>query len=103
MSGNKSPSGILSARRESGKSVIATSAGGTASGSTAKAKYRTEMEHTQKRLRHKCCAYNCRMNNGAEGKKEIEGIKWMGVSCVQPLKGNADRIIKLSLPSISRK
>jgi hypothetical protein len=43
------------------------------------------------------------MNNGAEGRKEIEGIKWMGVSCVQPLQGNTDRIIKLSLPSISRK
>jgi len=43
------------------------------------------------------------MNNGAEGKKEIEGIKWMGASRVQPLKGNADRIIKLGQPSISRK
>jgi len=43
------------------------------------------------------------MKNDAEGKKEIKGIKGMGASCVQPLKGNADRIIKLGLPSISRK
>ena len=97
------PGGIPSVRRKSDKSVIATSVGGTSGGSMAKAKYRSEMQHAQKRLRHKCCAYNCRMNNGAKRKKEIEGIKWMGVSCVLPLQGNADRIIKLSLPSISRK
>ncbi|WP_269835527.1 hypothetical protein [Pseudomonas psychrophila] len=43
------------------------------------------------------------MNNDAEGKKEIKGIEWMGASCVQPMKEDAGGIIKLSLPSISRK
>lgn len=65
-------------KRKCGRSVSATSVGGTTSGAMAKWNNQRKYQQTQKRFRHKCRAYKYRKNNGAKGKKEIKLIKGMG-------------------------
>jgi len=58
-------------KRERGRSVSATSVGGTISGAMAKWNNQRKYKQTQKRFRHKCRAHNYRKNNGAKGKKKL--------------------------------
>ncbi len=76
-------------KRECGRSVYATSGGGTTSGAVAK----WNNQQPQKRFRHKCRAHKYRKNDDAQGEKEIKLIKGMGRGWRAAIEGKRDRII----------
>lgn len=82
-------------KRERGRSVSATSVGGTTSEQANKRRrggkrnLQRKYQQTQKRFQHKCRAHKSRKKDGAKGEKEIKLIKGMGTSGMQPSKGNA--------------